>query len=110
MVSLFDVVVASPYPPSIPKPGSRGNRNNRENMADTSASTPDSKVQVFPSLCSLWTVASEVVFFYRTSTGQNQVPLAFALSKYYKLLCLADNLTDSMVRRQNSTAQTLVFQ
>jgi hypothetical protein len=47
---------------------------------------------------------------YRTLAGREQVALAFVLSKYHKLLSLADNLSNKMVRGQNNPCHVLVFQ
>lgn len=110
MISLFDVAVATPYPPTIPILGSRESLDIQGNTTNSTGSAGCLMDQAFPFLCSFWTIVSGVMFVYRTSTGREKVPIAFALSKYYELLSLADNLPDSMIVRPGNPSTTLLFQ
>ena len=109
MTSVFDIVSPPGRPPGIPIPGKGGTRSSEDDKADKTR-LEDGAGQIFPCFCSLWTIASEVTLLYRSPEKQKDIPLAFALSRYYRLLDLADSLPSLTIRNDSSPSYVLVFQ
>ena len=67
----------------------------------------------FTALCSLWTIAQEVVAMY-LSEGEgllgDRISLAFAESIYNKLLACVSKLPSDVERGDHSNSHTTVFQ
>ncbi|KAK6851886.1 hypothetical protein PG995_012011 [Apiospora arundinis] len=67
----------------------------------------------FPALCKLWALAQEIASVYFIDRGKpliERVSLAFAESKYHKLLEWAATLKPELKRReQNTPIDTLIF-
>jgi hypothetical protein len=69
--------------------------------------------QTFPTLCTLWVMLHEIdiVYTIKDSTPLMQrVPLAFAESKYQKLLVQADTLGPEMCRHEQTPSHVFFFQ
>jgi hypothetical protein len=69
--------------------------------------------QTFPALCNLWVMAQEIATVYTVrekESLQDRVSLAFAESKYQKLLAWADSLDTNMLRNELNSAPVLFFQ
>lgn len=69
--------------------------------------------RTFTALCEFWKIAREVasVYFARgVAPLKDRVPLAFAESRYQKLLGWADQLAPEMARGGHSTAHVILFQ
>ena len=69
--------------------------------------------RTFTALCEFWKIAREVasVFFVNGAPPlKDRVPLAFAESKYQKLLDLADQLAPEMARGDHNADHVLLFQ
>lgn len=76
----------------------------------SSSSTHHSYDAMYASFCSLWTILSEVLFIYRSSERPGAATLAFAYSKYGRLLALADRLPNGMGRQEHASLCVLFFQ
>ena len=63
---------------------------------------------VFSAFCQLYVIVNETQLLYRNeNTGTP--PIAFALSKFSKLLNLVDELPECMAERDNPTNTTMMF-
>jgi len=66
----------------------------------------------FTSLCKLWTILQEILAVYAVHDGRplhERVPLAFAESKFQRLLSWADALVLDMARAPQRPGHVLVF-
>jgi hypothetical protein len=64
-------------------------------------------------MCKFWTIVQEIdaVYFLKDSTPLvERVSLAFAESKYRRLLAWASELPQNMMRNESSTSDVLFFQ
>lgn len=94
------------YSPAFPIPGEAGSH-------DTAVSPPLYLGPTFPKFCRLWMIAQEVlsVYSYSSSTPVSErVPLAFAESKYQKLLVGASTLQRDLQRTKGCTPDVMMFQ
>jgi hypothetical protein len=67
----------------------------------------------FTALCSLWTIGQEVAAVYHSEgegTLGDRISLAFAESKYNKLLGCVSNLPSKVERGDDNKSHVLVFQ
>lgn len=67
----------------------------------------------FTALCEFWEIAREVASVYFIPGGapvKDRVPLAFAESRYQRLLRWSDSLAPSMARGDHSVAHVILFQ
>lgn len=112
-MSQFHVVEPIKHPPTMPLP---------EELRADQAVQPDHEeetVSISPALaeiqqaqsifCRLWIIMNEILLIYRDSEI-GAMSLAFALSKYHKLLALVDTLPKSMVRQDKTPHWVLIFQ
>jgi hypothetical protein len=83
------------YPPTLSAPGMM------ERISDPTT---------FAALCEFWEIVREILQIYRPEESPLNVSLAFALSKYHKLLIWADSLSTAITRNEHSPAHVLVFQ
>jgi hypothetical protein len=109
MAALLYMIDATRYVPCIPIPGKI---SMTDNMVEILIPMHQTMGQTFCFLCSLWAIVSEVIFIYRTSEGlgTENLPPAFALSRYHRLLSLADDLPNDMIRSESSGSHVLTFQ
>ncbi|KAF2117392.1 hypothetical protein BDV96DRAFT_572001 [Lophiotrema nucula] len=105
MHALYYVCSPTQYPPRLQAPGGRIEHVDQDDIEDTVQHSPDDDdafQQIFGLFCSIWRILAEILFTYR-NTGHN-VPLAFALSRYHRLLVLADDLVECTTRKERNMA------
>lgn len=102
------------YPPLAPIPGTyREDGITKSGVQWPSHPLPLYMGKTFTALCEFWTVVQKVaaVYFARNGTSLIQrVSLAFAESKYQKLLDWADALRAEMARNELSPEHVILFQ
>jgi hypothetical protein len=64
----------------------------------------------FMALSGFWVIMSEIFHLYRGPKAPRYITLAFALSKYEKLLRWTGKLPESMVRGKDTLAHVFIFQ
>jgi len=102
-----------PYPPILPVPGcdSRPEIGVSEQIWAAHPLPPYMKY-TFPAICRFWVLMQEVLVAYLAQTDSSvtaRVPLAFAESKYRRLLSWADTLREDMARGEQGLGQILIF-
>ncbi|KAK8022433.1 hypothetical protein PG993_013200 [Apiospora rasikravindrae] len=104
------------YPPILPIPGEHHDSSRRATTPTLdwpAHSLPTWMGCAFPALCTLWALAQEIAAVYSTNREQplcKRVSLAFAESKYTKLLEWAATLRPELQRREHNTPiDTLLF-
>ena len=101
------------YPPRLPFPGKVSTILNPLDDPDAMPGAPTARLavmdRVLECVSKTWIILNEVYLVYRDQEN-NVGSLAFALSKYSKLLQLADDLPDMLLRRRRSTNHALMFQ
>ncbi|KAK8091857.1 hypothetical protein PG997_002218 [Apiospora hydei] len=104
------------YPPILPIPGAHHDSSQRASVSNLewpAHSLPTWMGCAFPALCTLWVLAQEIAAVYSTNREKplfERVSLAFAESKYTKLLEWAATLGPELQRReQNTPIDTLLF-
>ncbi|TDZ65053.1 hypothetical protein CTRI78_v003792 [Colletotrichum trifolii] len=130
MVAQFYLPATTEYPPALPIPG-KGGLSKPEASDDNAQPTRDVGLETlksdstarsrrkrddstpasetFAAFCDLWVISSGITWFYQQNNGgAGRVAPAFALTKYNKLLSWAANLSDGMVRREDSPRHVLI--
>ncbi|KAK8117696.1 uncharacterized protein PG998_005977 [Apiospora kogelbergensis] len=103
------------YPPILPIPGGlpEDGREWSLGLEWPPHSPPSWMGCAFPALCTLWVLAQEIAAVYFINQEEpliERVSLAFAESKYHKLLEWAATLKPELKRReQNTPTDTLIF-
>lgn len=67
----------------------------------------------FASICRLWVIVQEILavsLSAREGPMHERIPLAFAESKYQKMLVLADTLEETIALEDHSQPHILIFQ
>jgi hypothetical protein len=111
-------MMATPYPPKILIPGPPKTQHQMHGVtgdatkAEGEDSISDAAAYVFSPWCRLWQTIAEVMYVYRASGKEiaPPAPLAFALSRHQKLMAVADELPDAIVRRDACSHSALMFQ
>lgn len=103
-----------PFPPLFPVPGENPDHDiERLGVIWPSYSLPDYVGPLFPTYCRFSSIMQEVavVYFARVETPLlSRVSVAFAESKYQKLLNWSDSLMSQMVDWGRPTASMLLLQ
>ncbi|KAK8869271.1 conidial development fluffy [Apiospora arundinis] len=113
--TLFYEDKAISCPPILPIPGSppEGRHQRTPDLVWPPHSLPRWMGCAFPALCTLWVLAQEIASVYFIDRGKpliERVSLAFAESKYHRLLEWAATLKPELKRReQNTPIDTLIF-
>lgn len=96
--ALFYINEPTEYPPalSIPEPPIRG-----ANSDDPSFNSAAQAHQAFTAYCQLCVILYEILYIYR-GPSLAKPALSFALSRFHKLLSLADKLPETMLRNNTS--------
>jgi hypothetical protein len=99
------------YPPELRIPGASQTRiRARDAQEEGQESAEDSTGLIFSSFCSLWVIASEMLFINQQEGGPQGDAISFALSKYAQLLSLSERLAGSITRGASDTAPLLTLQ
>ena len=110
MSSLVYLTEPVECPPTLPVPAASESAADMMEMNENQNTLGSNMGQTFAAFSAFWTIAREIIPWYRPNSGPQVVPLAFALSKYQKLLTWADSLSQSMARGEHSPAHVVVFQ
>jgi hypothetical protein len=101
------------FPPNYPIPGKIENDDGQPISQHVSHSLPFYMGKSFTTVCEFWAIVQEVANAYLSQGGKNimdRVPLAFAESKYQKLLHWMDTLVPDMAREVQSIPHITFFQ
>ncbi|KAK8076322.1 hypothetical protein PG994_003594 [Apiospora phragmitis] len=114
MHTLFYEEQAIEYPPILPIPGEHheNRRGTAVNYDWPAHSLPHWMGCAFPALCTLWALAQEIAAVYsidRQKPLAERVSLAFAESKYTKLLEWAATLGPELQRLEQGTSSNTLF-
>ena len=101
---------APEYPPILPIPGDILSTVDRGNARAPAIPLVSYMGQTFPAFCRFWTVVAEILLVYHAEDAQVKVPLAFALSKYQRLLSVAESLPLLMARTDKAKDHVVIFQ
>ena len=110
MQTAFYLAVTTEYPPALPIPRRYEEAEHEDDRTGIKQSLAADGDRTFSTFCSFWTIVSEVLFIYRNTEAPQANSLAFAESKFYKLLSWAENLHVSMVRGEHNPAHVVVLQ
>ncbi|KAF1844763.1 uncharacterized protein K460DRAFT_98178 [Cucurbitaria berberidis CBS 394.84] len=101
------------YPPKLPMPAELSiYRVPRQDATRESIALREKLVEmdkVLSNFAKIWTVLNQVYLIYRGQEGSGG-SLAFALSKYSRILQLANELPQTMDRSRRTTNHVLIFQ
>jgi hypothetical protein len=103
------------FPPTLPIPGDPIRLTDSYPVSWPPHPAPEYMRQTFTTLCKFWIIIQEIDSVYLsnniTSTSLvHRVSLAFAESKYRRLLAWASELPQQMIRNESSTYDVLLFQ
>jgi hypothetical protein len=101
------------FPPILPIPGYPTKVTSPYPFIWPPHPLPVYMTQTFTTLCEFWIIVQEIdsVYLLKGSTPlSDRVSLAFAESKYRKLLAWASELPQQMIRDESSTHDILFFQ
>lgn len=103
----------APYPPILPVPGRHisGGAGVSEQTWPAHPLPPYMKY-AFPAICQFWEIIKEVMTVYLAQADGSvmaRVPLAFAESKYRRLLSWADTLAKDLARGKQGLGHIMVF-
>ncbi|KAI8943582.1 hypothetical protein NX059_001577 [Plenodomus lindquistii] len=111
-MSRFYVTSPVPYPPKLPFPGQTQKEHGKTDSDEAPLGTQVEKFAQlnlsFATFSRFWLILNDVYLVYRDREN-NVGSLSFALSKYHRLLQLADDLPDHMQRKERSENQALIF-
>ena len=110
MQTTFYLAVATEYPPALPIPKEYEEAENEDDTVGNQQPLAADGNRTFSTFCSFWTIVSEILFIYRNAEAPQANSLAFAVSKFYKLLSWGENLPVSMVRGEHNPAHVVVLQ
>ncbi|KAH7113806.1 hypothetical protein B0J11DRAFT_140351 [Dendryphion nanum] len=100
------------HPPKLPFPEfielSKNMGNNAGHNDSTTSNTSTGATTLHTAFCKLWVITHEIILVYRDREG-SVASLAFAYSKFFKILSLTDSLPKSSCRSKESCSPTLVF-
>jgi hypothetical protein len=99
------------HSPVLPIPGQRSQE--AKDIGSSMAALPKYMGQTFSTFCQFWTLAQEMAVLYLGQderTLAERVPLAFAESKYQKLLAWTNTVAESMALNDHSPAHVMIFQ
>ena len=101
------------FPPVLPIPGDVSRKTNSSMFLWPPHTLPIYMGQTFPTLSKLWVIIQEIESVYTLTDSTplvDRVSLAFAESKYQKLLAWADTILPQMLRGEHNSSHTLFFQ
>ena len=110
MQTAFYLAVATEYPPALPIPSRYEEAEDESDTVSIQQPLAADGNQTFAAFCSFWTIVSEVLFIYRNTEAPQANSLAFAESKFFKLLSWAENLPVSMTHGEHNPAHVVVLQ
>ena len=112
-MSRFYVTSPILFPPKLPLPGTIRSNGKGEHSSEpesaTHVKTHNHLDLVLATFSGLYVILNEVYLLYRVDEGKN-MSLAFALSKYSRLLRLADALPEKLSREKRTPHYALMFQ
>ena len=101
------------YPPIYPIPGRDAAEGDNSGITWPAHPLPHYMGMTFTAMCEFWKIAQEIISVYFGSTDSaplGRVPLAFAESRYQKLLEWTDKLHENMQHRKGCELHLIMVQ
>lgn len=106
-IQRFYMASPIPFPPKLPLPGTI-EKNTKASSVESEESFALLDL-VLATFSKFWLILNDVNLLYQ-SQDNDGISLAFALSKYSKLLRLTDDLPTTLIRRKRTSHFALMFQ